>query len=309
MATLKLDYLNETVIKALDFFIKNRPPQVDLNAFKFPLVIGSGNAYNAARVLFANRPAIFANESNLKKTIKSEVPVILEKKMINEVVVISASGEKDSIWEVKLAKKYGLKTILFTCSPNSSAAKIADKIFSFRKLPEPYTYNTSTYLGMLLGVSQEDPFLIREFLSYLNDKLPKSFSSYNSYTFILPDEFEAICSMINVKKDELFGPKLSLRAFSYGEARHAKFVIRDKKELVISFGKNEYFGWPKSRWEIVLAKSTGPGLIMASVYYLIGLIQKNQPNYYKKNIADYCLDYGYKAYRDAKPFDIIVSGN
>jgi hypothetical protein len=309
MATLKLDYLYETVIKALDFFIKNRPPQVDLDAFKFPLIIGSGNAYNAAKVLFANRPAIFANESNLKKTIKGEVPVILEKKMINEVVVVSASGEKDSIWEVKLAKKYGLKTILFTCSPNSSAAQLADEIFSFRKLSEPYTYNTSTYLGMILGASQENPVLIREFLSYLNIKLPKLFSFYHSYVFILPDKFEAICPMLDVKKDELFGPKLSLRAFSYGEARHAKFVVRDKKELVISFGKNDYFGWPKSRWEIELPEKAGPGLIMAATYYLIGLIQKAQPNYYKKNIANYCLNYGYQAYSDPKPFDIIVPGN
>jgi hypothetical protein len=43
--------------------------------------------------------------------------------------------------------------------------------------------------------------------------------------------------MLDIKRHELFGPKVSLRAFSFGEARHAKFVIRDKKELVISFGK------------------------------------------------------------------------
>lgn len=309
MATLKLDYLSETVIKALNFFADNPPPRVDLNQFQFPLVIGSGNAYNAAKVLFANQPVIFANESNLKKIIKSEIPLILEKKMINEVVVISASGEKDSIWEIKLAKKYGLKTILFTCSPNSSAAKIADKTFTFRKLSEPYTYNTSTYLGMMLGAFHEDPVFIREFLLQMRAKLPIFFSFYHAYAFILPDDFSAVCQMIEVKKDELFGSKVPLRAFSYGEARHAKFVIRDKKELVISFGKNEYFGWPKSRWEIELPKEAGAGLMIAVAYYLIGLIQKAQPDYYKKSIPQYCLDYGFKAYGSEKPFDIIVPGN
>jgi fructoselysine-6-P-deglycase FrlB-like protein len=72
-------------------------------------------------------------------------------KLAKEVVIISASGEKDAVWETELAKKIGFKTFLITCSPDSSAAKIADQVFSYSKLPEPYTYNTSTYLGMILG--------------------------------------------------------------------------------------------------------------------------------------------------------------
>ena len=71
------------------------------------------------------------------------------------MVVISASGEKDAVWEVELAKKSGLKTVLITCSPDSSAAKMADQVFAYKKLPEPYTYNTSTYLGMILSATSE----------------------------------------------------------------------------------------------------------------------------------------------------------
>jgi len=310
MPILKLDCLDETLIKALDFFIINRPTLIDLNYFKFPLIIGSGNGLNAARIIFANQAAIFANESNLKQIIKSEMPLILERKIINEVLVVSASGEKDSIWEIKLAKKYGLKTILFTCSPDSGAAKIADKIFSFRKLPEPYTYNVSTYLGMILGASGENPEMIRRFLKQLETKLPKNFGGYQAYSFILPDDFAAICPMIDVKKDELFGAKLSIRAFSDGEARHAKFVIRDKEELVISFGKNKYFGLPENRLEIELSAESAAGLIVSAAYYLIGLIQESKPPYYKQNIAKYCSQYGYQAYgQDQKPFEITVPGN
>ena len=310
MPVLKLDSLHETLIKALDFFAVNRPPRIDLNYFKFPLIIGSGNGYNVARILFANQAAIFANESNLKQMIKSEIPVILERKMINEVLVVSASGEKDSIWELKLAKKFGLKTILFTCSPNSGAAKIAAEVFAFRKLPEPYTYNVSTYLGMLLGATNEDPLLIRQFLKQLDAKLPKNFGGYQAYSFILPDDFDTICPMIDIKKSELFGAKLAIRAFSFGEARHAKFVIRDKDELVISFGKNEYFGIPENRLEIDLPAEIAGGLLVSAVYYLIGLIQESKPPYYKQNIAKYCSLYGYQAYgKEQKPFEIIVPGN
>lgn len=310
MPVLTLDSLHETLVKALSFFAVNRPTKIDLNYFKFPLIIGSGNGYNIARVIFANQAAIFANESNLKQMIKSEIPIILERKIINEVLVVSASGEKDSIWELKLAKKFGLKTLLFTCSPQSGAAKIADEVFNFRKLPEPYTYNVSTYLGMALGATNEDPEFILEFLKQVNTKLPKNFGGYQAYSFILPDDYSDVCAMIDIKKSELFGGKLPLRAFSYGEARHAKFVIRDKEELVISLGKNEYFGLPENRLEIELPEKTAAGLVISVVYYLIGLIQDSKPPYYKQNIAKYCSQYGYQAYgQEQKPFDIIVPGN
>jgi hypothetical protein len=309
MPDLKLDCLDKTVLKALDFFTANPPKSLNLSRFKFPLVIGSVNSYNTAKLIFTDQAAFFANESNLKKIIRNEVPLIMEKKMASEIIVISASGEKDSVWELKLAKKYGLKTILFTCSPQSTAAKIADEVFVFHKLPEPYTYNVSTYLGMILSVFGENPSLIKKSLVRLSAALPKNFQNYHSYAFIIPDEHAALSLMIRTKQDELFGPKVSIRAFSYSEARHAKFVIRDPKELIISFEKNEYFGNPKSRWEIKLPGHAGAGLLMCLSYYLIGLIQADRPAYFKKHIANYCLDYGYKAYGRDKPFEVIVPGN
>ena len=57
--------------------------------------------------------------------------------------------------------------------------------------------------------------------------------------------------MLKIKGDELFGPHMQLRAFPDGHARHAKFVNRTPKELVISIGlNNKYYGDPKSRWWI-----------------------------------------------------------
>lgn len=306
MASINLEYLDQAALKALTFFNKKKLPKLDLKKLSFPIVVGSGNAYNAGQVIFRDKGAFFANESNFKQVLK-KYQSLIKNKTIKEAIVISASGEKDSVWEIKAAKKAGLKTILLTCSENSSAAKIADQVFTYRKLSEPYTYNTSTYLGMILSASDEKPLAIKNFIDKI--ELPRRFKKYSSYSFVLPDEYAAIAPMLDIKRHELFGPKISLRSFSEGEARHAKFVIRDEKELVISFSKNDFFGYPKSRWEINLPKITGPAMMMCLCYCIIGMIQRSKPDYFKKNIARYCNEDGPRAYGSDKTFDILVAGN
>lgn len=297
-----LPTLDETVIAALNFFSQNKAPRLNLKQFEFPIVVGSGNAYNTGLIIFSQQPALITSESNFRATLKSYQKLI-KNKTIKQVVIISASGEKDSIWETKLAKKLGLKTTLLTCSPDSSAAQLADRVVSYQKLPEPYTYNVSTYLGLILSATGEDPKKIKAAIQRL--RLPKNFNKYQAYSFILPDEFASVAPMLEIKRHELFGPFLSLRAFSFGEARHAKFVNNWEKELVISFAKNKYFGLKKNRWEINLGAKDNNGLIMALCYYLIGLIQKGKKPYYKKNIAQFCRT-APQAYGSNKPFSIIV---
>lgn len=301
MAIYPLDNLDQVVLSALKHFSAKPPQKLALDNFKWPLVVGSGNAYNTGLIIFGKQPAVIVNESAFKDTLTSYQPLI-KNKTIKQAVVISASGEKDSVWEIKLAKKSGLKTHLITCSPNSSAAKIADSISVYDHLKEPYTYNVSTYLGIILGASGEKAKDILSFLSKI--KLPR-FQDYAAYSFILPDRFSAIAPMLEIKRHELFGPHLSLRAFSEGEARHAKFVNTWEKELVISFGPNKYFGLPKSRYQIDLPRWAGNGLVMALAYFLIGHIQAVKPPYFKRNIANYCL-VGPLAYQQKKPFQVIV---
>jgi len=297
-----LPNLNESVLAALDFFAKNKPPRLNLNQFNLPIVVGSGNAYNTGQIIFSGRPALITNESSFKK-ILTGYKKLIKNKTITQALVISASGEKDSVWETKLAKKLGLKTTLLTCSPESSAAKLADRVITYKKLAEPYTYNVSTYLGIILSATGEDPKKIQTAIEKL--VLPKNFNKYQAYSFILPDEFAAVAPMLEIKRHELFGPCLSLRAFSFGEARHAKFVNNSGKELVISFGGNKYFGLKKNRFEIKLTGAIKAGLIMALSYYLIGLIQKGKTPYFKRNIAKFCQT-GPKAYGGNKPFPVIV---
>lgn len=299
--------LNENVLRALDFFSENIPPKLELEEYKLPFVVGSGNAYNTGRIIFSGRSAIFADESNFKSAIESYKEAI-EKGLITQAVVISASGEKDSAWEVELAKKYNLKTTLLTCDGNSSAAKMAGVVLVYRKIAEPYTYNVSTYLGMILSTTGEKAGDIKKKIEAL--EFPQNFSEYISYSFVLPDKFGEICPMIDIKESELFGPYLNLRAFPEGHARHAKFVVPSKKELVIGVdADSRYFGHPDHRWNIDLDNSAGFAEMLSLTYFITGKIQEAKPPYFKENVENYCNDYGPKAYGKDAPFEVIVPGN
>ncbi len=300
--------LDQNVLQALDFFIKNPPPLIKVEQFKSPFVVGSGNAYNTGIALFSGKNAVLADESNFRLVMK-HAETKTKDGVLKDAVVISASGGKDSVWEIELAKKYGLKTTLLTTKAQSRAAKIADTIIVFKSIPEPYTYNVSTYMGMMLGATHENPSSIKKFIEDL--RMPDNFSRHTSYAFVVPDDFLPVCAMIDIKKSELFGPYLSLRAFSQGHARHAKFVIRSAEELVISLGqKNEYFGEPEHRWDINIPDDFNFAAVMATTYYIIGKIQESKPPYYKKNIERYVNEDGPLAYGpNTKPFDLIVPGN
>lgn len=299
--------LSENVFKALDFFIKNKPPKINLDNISLPFIIGSGNAYTTGLMLFAGKAAIFADESNFKFLIKAYQKVI-NKGLISNAIIISASGEKDSVWEIETAHKYKLNTILLTAQKKSSAAQIADKVYVFDSIEEPYTYNVSTYLGMILAVTKENPSFIKDFLSKL--KLPSDFQKYKAYAFILPDKFMQICSMLDIKKSELFGPHLTVRSFSCGHARHAKFVHRWQQELIVSLANNvENFGYPENRFLIKIPETFGFGGIMALCYHILGKIQEIKAPFFAKNLEKYCSDYGPKAYSSNKPFSLIVPGS
>jgi hypothetical protein len=299
--------LDENVLKTLDFFAENMPPKLDLAKFQLPFVVGSGNAYNTGMILFSDQAAIFADESNFKSLIDSYDEAI-KKGLITQAMIISASGEKDSIWEVELAKAKGLQTTLLTCDANSGAAKVADEVLAYRKIAEPYTYNTSTYLGMILSATGEDVVEIKKLIEKV--ELPENFAGYEGYSFVLPDRFGNICPMLDIKKSELFGSQLSLRAFPEGHARHAKFVIPSEKELVISVGvENKYYGHLAHRWGIELPANASFGTVLALTYYIVGKIQAVKPPYFKENIEAYCNDYGPKAYDKDAPFEVIVPGN
>ena len=304
---MKLPTLDETVLQALDFFIKTPPPQLDVSQFSFPFVIGSGNASHTGRIIFSGRAAIVGDETSFRAYAKSYADAVTQK-LIKDAVIISSSGEKDSVWEVELAKSLDLKTTLLTCKPNSTAAKIADRVIAYKSIAEPYTYNTSTYLGMILSTTNERAQDIKNSIEAL--KVPNHFSDYEAYAFVLPDAYANVAPMIEIKRDELFGPHLMIRANSQGFSRHAKFVHPWEKELVISIGNdNPHFGHKEHRWFLPLPQNAGFGHVKALTYYLCGLLQKAKYPYFMENIEGFCTDYGPKAYGKPQSFEVLVPAN
>lgn len=275
----KIIDLDACVINALNLFIRNGVPNLEPIYFKRPIILGSGNAFITGKILFEDTDAVFADESDFIKKLDSV-------KNIDGAVLISASGSKHAPIIASELKRRNIKTILFTNTKNSPAENLVSKTYVFEKNPEPYTYNTSTYLGMILSKTKENPKEIIDAIDSIKKLIPNDLSKYKAFYIIVPNEFENIREMFWTKFDELFGPMIAIRVYTVEETKHAKTLIGYDLELFISFGyENKIFG--SKRLNIPLQNNFSYGTLMAVGYYVIGQIQKSNPQYYKENIEKY----------------------
>lgn len=278
--------LDIAVLGALELFQKKPVPKLKLNVYKHPLVVGSGNAEATGRIIFQDLDAIFASESNFEEKLESV-------KSIDGVVVVSASGEKHAPIIEKVSKKYGKHITLITNSKGSSAERELDKKhqydeYIFPKNREPYTYNTSTYMGMILGHTGEDPTEIYDFiLNKIDITLFPNLANYNKFYLIVPPQFSGIIRMLQVKFIELFGRNIARDVETSEYVPHAT-TVAPSDELFISFGyENNTWGKPGNRLKIPLPEWVNYGTMMAVGYYIVAQIQKHHPPYFKQNIASY----------------------
>lgn len=279
--------LDVVVLGALELFQNVQLPKIDLSNYRHPLVVGSGNAEATGRIIFSKTSAVFASEGNFEDKLKS-IPEI------DSVVILSASGEKHAPIIASKVKDMGKRVMLITNTPNSSASNVfADDRQNFDEyvLPknrEPYTYNTSTYLGMVLGYTGENPAAIEEFiLNTINNLNMPDFSKYNKYFLIVPPKFSETIRMINVKFVELFGRNIARDIETSEYVRHATTIAKSD-ELFISFGEmNETWGEPENRLHVPLPEGCDYGAMIAVGYYMVAQIQKAYPDYFKHNIVDY----------------------
>ncbi len=282
MDVKKLINLNDCVLNALHLFSSHKLLPLDFGDYQRPLVVGSGNAFVTGKILFADKDAVFADESTYQQKLKTI-------KDIGGCILISASGGKHAPIIAEEVQKRGKEVILLTHNPDALAKKYAHKTLIFPKQSEPYTYNTSTYLGLILAKTKENPQAILQLLN--NIKIPKNLGKYDAFFLIVPPQFDLIREMFLTKFDELFGAKVSGRVFTVEQAKHAKAVVPSDRELFISFGwKNTLFGTKTNRWNAPLPKDADYGLMMALGYYIIGHIQQQHPPYFKQNIERYCTE-------------------
>lgn len=281
-----LPTLDIAVGGALDLLEAHDLPKIDVNKFKRPLVVGSGNAEATGRILFAGTGAIFASES----TVDAKLAKVAD---IDEVVIISASGSKHAPIIAGKARQAGKHVTLITTSANSPTEQLlsADElsVHVFPKNREPYTYNTSTYMAMIQGESGEDITALKQFIDQQIKTLQlPDFSQYNKFFVIVPPEFEGLVSMIRVKFIELFGRNVARDVETSEYVSHAT-TVAPSDELFISFGyDNQTWGDPAKRLHIPLPDNAGNVAMMAISYYMVGQIQKAQPAYFMDNIDQYC---------------------
>lgn len=275
--------LDVAVMGALELFAEHRPPKLPRGS-AHPLVVGSVNAHTTGTILYADRPAVFATESTVHR--------VLERyDTIDGAVLISASGGKHAVGIAEILKQRGIKTTLLTNNPHPPAAvHIAEEdIVVFPKNREPYTYNTSTYFGMILAKTGEDAETIQSHLEReIMPRLDLDFGAFNAFTFIVPSRFEQVVAMMRTKFDELFGPFVAGRVFTEEEIKHAKTIVTSHGECFIGLGvTNGWYGVPANRLTLPLPEPADFAAVLAIGYAAIGAIQQRHKPYFANNIAEY----------------------
>ena len=275
-----LPSLSTCVLAALELFTDQGLPKIKIPRYKKPIIVGSGNAIATAKLLYGNKDAIFADENNFKQALKRKP---------DGAIIFSASGEKHASIIAKYYKDKKIKTTLVTCNPNSSAGQILGKknVVLTKKNREPYTYNTSTYLGWVFAQSRENPLKILKFIqTKIAKKISKNIGKYSGYLLVTPENFALGNKLFETKFIELFARRIARDIKTPKELKHAITDIAYAKELCIQFG-NASIDFPNDKLLIPLPSQAGPAAIMAIGYYVIGRIQEAKPQWFKQNIKDY----------------------
>lgn len=273
--------LDEVVMGTLAYLEGISLDSFSVSAHRRPLVVGSGNAVSAAQLLFRNTDAMVVEEGEFES--------YCARGIYDSVYVVSASGSKHAIDITEKSLKSNLPTYLITSTDHSPAARMLDPdhVFLFPHIREPYTYNTSTYLGMIMGQERTSPERIRFFIENQVAPALPSFGLYRAFLFSLPPEFAPLRRMFETKFHELFGPHLVGQAFTTEEVKHAKTVVTSIDQCFISFGVENRYGAPGFRFTVPVPSDVTAGELLAVGYFIIGAIQKAHRPYFKEHIHAY----------------------
>lgn len=281
--------LDECVISALNLFADPATefPKPDLTQFKRSLVVGSGNAIATGRVIFDTMDAVFADEGGYQTKLDAI-------EGIDSVILFSASGGKHAPVIARDVKARGRKIILFTCNPNALARGDVDECHVFPSRPEPYTYNTSTYMGMMMACRIDDPKaeakrtleFIRNEVDPALERSGKRLGDHDAFYLLVPEAFDLVRVMYATKFVELFARRMARDVFTWEQSKHATTVVETPGELFISFGReNTSFG--TERLHVPLPEDASYPAAMAVGYYVIGKLQKQKPDWFKQSIEGF----------------------
>ncbi|KPJ73144.1 MAG: hypothetical protein AMS14_06725 [Planctomycetes bacterium DG_20] len=286
--------LHEVVLDALEFHARpgNRRSLPPFGAPGRIFVLGSGNAFAAGRIIFRDRDAVFADEGQYAHALE-----VKREPRIECGVVISSSGGKDAPDLVKALLDARLETYLLTCNEDAPAACPLDDahVVCTPTQGEPITYNTHTYLGMILAHTAEDPGKIRDHIvRHVEPVIDQQFDDLESagaFFLLVHPEFDPVREMLLTKFDELFGPMVNGRCYTPEQTAHAKTLVPWDEELFISFdpldAADPIFG-KGARLNVPMPKPCGPAAMVAIGYYVIGRLQEARTeDWFRKNADAY----------------------
>jgi hypothetical protein len=256
-------------------------PRLEVKAHKRPLIVGSGNALQAGKILFRDVDATFVEEGGFDTAIA--------RGHYDAVYIVSASGSKHAGMLAHHALTSGIPAYLITNTSDSPAERTlgSHNTFVYPRIREPYTYNTSTYLAMLYGNEVVKPHRVETYIETVIEPLIPDFSAYRAFLLVLPPEFTEVRTMYETKFDELFGPQILGRATTTEGLKHAKTVITSNEQCFVSFGGEVTYGAPGMKLTIPLPDDVTYPEMIAIGYYVIGRIQKAHHPYFKERISAY----------------------
>ena len=279
-----LPNLNTVVLGALEYLGSASIPSLNVREYSRPLVIGSVNALSTGRVLFEEVDTVFAEEGNYLEAL-TRVP------QIDAVYIFSASGGKHAVHIAKDMAARGLPTFLVTSTENAPAAAYLDplRVLVFPHIREPYTYNTSTYMGMMLGNSTESVVEIRAFIEdVVHPCIPDTLGTFDSFVLTVQPRFAPLRAMFTTKFDELFAPVVTGRAFTDEEIKHAKIIVPSTSQYFLNFGVAATgYADAAQQLQVPIPPQCGPIAMLAIGYYVIGCIQEQHEPYFAQGIETY----------------------
>jgi hypothetical protein len=277
---MALPTLDSTVVAALELLARESTSLPSI-PFTRPLVVGSGNALETGRIIFKDVPATFASESKYEHALKVYQP--------DGAILISASGGKHSTHIAKTLTGQGVRTFLFTHTAHAPAATVLhpSDVFVFPKLSEPYTYNVSTYFGLIAAAEPQDMSALLADVRSARASFPP-LGGYRAYTLVVPSQYSLIVPMLRTKLSELFGSHVPARVFAEEDLKHGKTTIHAEDELyIICGGADDTILYPESARIAVPLVGTGYLGALATTYALVGALQTEKPPYFANNIERY----------------------
>ena len=142
--------LDVVTLAALELFEKTNPPVLNVNRFRHPLILGSGNAIVAARAIFSHTQAVFADESNYESAVFAG--------KTDGAYIFSASGSKHAVTFAKDIGEYEAYYFLLPEKCSSIASMFVtkfDELFGSKLLGRAFTFEQSKHAKTVISNEKE----------------------------------------------------------------------------------------------------------------------------------------------------------